>query len=484
MLVLLLLLGLNLGGLRERLWRGFGSGRIQSIAVLPFVNASTDGNVEYLSDGITEGIINSLAQLSNVRVKSRSVVFIYKGQQSDPQKIGRDLDVEAVLLGRVTQRGETLNIQVDLVNVGDGSQMWGAQYNRKLSDLVVVQEAIVRDIYENLRPKLTVEEKQRLTKHYTENAEAYQLYLRGLYYWNRSTEDGLKKAANYFREAAQKDPNYALAYAGLADTYTLLGDSGYLPPRDAWLRAKSAASEALRVDDRLAEAHTSLALVKEHYDWDWAGAEQEFRRAIELNPNSVAAHHWYGDYLLKMGRFEEAGRELRRAQELEPMSLLINTTLGKLYYFTRQYDEAIKQLRKTLDMDSNYVPAQRALEAAYAQAGMYKEAVAERQRVMTLAGNPELAASIGQDYAVSGYKGVLESWLEGLKELSKRGYVPAYTLAQGYAQLGDRQQAIQWLQRAHEERDSRLVFLKVDPVFDPMRSEPKFRELMHRLGFS
>jgi tetratricopeptide (TPR) repeat protein len=227
-----------------------------------------------------------------------------------------------------------------------------------------------------------------------------------------------------------------------------------------------------------------LALVKEHYDWDWAGAEQEFRRAIELNPNSVAAHHWYGDYLLKMGRFEEAGRELRRAQELEPMSLLINTTLGKLYYFTRQYDEAIKQLRKTLDMDSNYVPAQRALEAAYAQAGMYKEAVAERQRVMTLAGNPELAASIGQDYAVSGYKGVLESWLEGLKELSKRGYVPAYTLAQGYAQLGDRQQAIQWLQRAHEERDSRLVFLKVDPVFDPMRSEPKFRELMHRLGFS
>lgn len=484
LVLLLLLFGFNVGGLRERLWRALGSGRIHSIAVLPFANASTDQNLEYLSDGITEGIINSLAQLSNVRVKSRSTVFAYKGQQSDPQKIGRELDVQAVLLGRVTQRGETLNIQVDLVNVGDGSQIWGAQYNRRLSDLVVVQEAIVRDVYESLRPRLTAEERQRLTRHPTENAEAYQLYLRGLYYWNRWTEEGLKKAAEYFREAVQKDPNYALAYAGLADTYTLLGQAGYLPPTDAWLRAKSAASEALRVDDRLAEAHTSSALVKEHYDWEWAEAEQEFRRAIELNPNSAAAHHWYGDYLLKMGRFEEAGRELRRAQQLDPMSLLINTTLGKFYYFSRQYEQAIEQLRKTLDMDSTFVPARRALEAAYGQSGRYKEAVAERQQAMTLAGNPEFAASIGQEYASLGYKGVLESWLEGLKELSKRGYVPSYTLAQGYARLGDRQQALAWLERAHQERDSGLVFLKVEPAFDQMRSEPQFRDLIHRLGFS
>ncbi|MFB3814036.1 MAG: protein kinase [Terriglobales bacterium] len=479
-LLLVLLIGFTLGGWRDKFFGG-GS-RIESIAVLPFHNASADANTEYLSDGITEAIINSLAQTRNLRVMARSTVFSYKGRDANPQQVGRELGVNAVLLGRIVPRGNLLAIQVDLVNVSDGAELWGKQYNRSFSDLIAVQEEIARDIYESLRPKITGEENERLAKHYTNDPEAYQLYLKGLFHWNKWTEDGFKKAADYFRQAVQKDPKFALANAGLADTYTLLGDLGYLPPADAWQNARAAATEALRLDDSLAEAHTSLALVNEYYDWNWAAAEKEFKRALQINPNLATAHHWYGEFLTKTGRFDEAAAELRKAQELDPMSLMINTTLGWHAFVTHRHDRAIEQLKKTLDMDPSFVPAQRALEAVYAVDGMYEQAMAERQKVLTLAGHPELAAALGEEYAASGYRGVLQSWLDGLKEISKRGYVPPYSMAQACALLDRKQEALAWLEKAYEQRDSKLTTLKVEPAFDELRSDSRLLNLLKKLG--
>ena len=468
---------------RQRLLGGFGSGRIHSIAVLPFVNVSADPNIEYLSDGITDGIISSLSRVPELRVMARTTVFSYKGRELSPQKVGHDLNVDAVLLGRIAQRGDNLTIQTDLVSVADGSELWGEQYNRKVSDLLTVQGDIAKEIYDNLRPKLTGQEITKLAKHETENAEAYQLYLQGLFYWNKWTQDGFKKASDYFNQAVEKDPNYAQAYAGLADTYNFMGDSGYVAPLQAWQNAKSAATQAVKIDDSLPEGHISLALVREDYDWDWSGAENEFKRAIQLNPNSATAHQWYGDFLTKLGRFDDARLELKKAQDLDPLSLLINTTVGRQLYFSRQYEAAIDQLQKALDMDPNFVPAQHAIESAYAQNGMFKEAVAERQKVLTLSGNPDLAAAIGEDYRQSGYPGVLQSWLEGLKEVSKRGYVSPYNIAQIYARLGEKDQALAWLEQAYNQRDSKLTYMKIEPAFDEIRSQPRFQQLLHRLAF-
>ena len=297
---------------------------------------------------------------------ARSTVFSYKGRDINPQKIGQELNVDAVLMGRIAQRGDTLTIQTDLVSVADGSELWGDQYNRKVSDLIAVQGDISKEIYDNLRPRIVGAEESttQVAKHDTENPEAYQLYLQGLFYWNKWTEEGFRKATDYFNQAVEKDPNYAQAYAGLADTYNFLGESGYTAPQQVWQNAKSAAMHAVKLDDALPEAHISLALVRESYDWDWTGAESEFKRAIQLNPNYASGHQWYGDFLTRMGRFDEARVELKKAQDLDPLSLLTNTSLGRQLYFTRQYDAAIQQLKKTLDIDPKFVPAQHAIEAA------------------------------------------------------------------------------------------------------------------------
>ena len=323
LIVVLLALALNFGNLRDRLLGRADSGRIDSIAVLPFVNMSNDAKTEYLSDGITESLINNLSQLPNLAVMSRNTVFRYKGKETDPQRVGHDLGVQAILTGRLVQTGDELLISVSLESLRDRRQIWGEQYNRKLSNLVSVQQELASDIYSRLRPRLARDEKKLLTKPATYNVEANQLYLQGLFYSNKWTEGDFRRAADYFTQAVQKDPRYALSYAGLADTYSLLGDAGYLPPSEAWPKAKAAAMQALAIDDSLAEAHTSLGLVKEHFEWDWAGAEKEFKRGIELNANSATAHHWYGDYLTNMGRFEEGMRETKRAQQLDPLSLLL-----------------------------------------------------------------------------------------------------------------------------------------------------------------
>jgi len=479
--VLLLLFGMNVGNLRDRVFDGTSQSRIESIAVLPFANLGNDPKTEYLSDGITESLINSLSQLPNLAVMSRNTVFRYKGQATDPQKVGRDLHVRAILTGRLIQTGDELLISVNLEDVENSRQLWGEQYNRKLSNLVSVQQEIAGDIYGRLRPRLAGEEKKLLAKRPTENVEAYQLYLQGLFYWNKWTQADFKKAADYFTQAVQKDPRYALSYAGLADTYSLLGDAGYLPPSEAWPKAKAAAMQALDIDDALAEAHTSLGLVREHFEWDWAGAEQEFRRAIELNPNSATAHHWYGAYLANMGRSDQGLRETKKAQELDPLSLIINTSLGWQLYVARHNDQAAEQLRKVLDIDAKFAPARRMLEEVYAQMGKQKEAVAEREKILSLSGSPELAASIEEDFFKAGYKGVLQSWLDGLTEISKHGYVSSYSIAQAYMRIGEKEKAFGWLEKAYEERDSGLVSLAVEPMFDPVRSDPRFRDILRRM---
>jgi tetratricopeptide (TPR) repeat protein len=385
-------------------------------------------------------------------------------------------------MGKIMQRGDTLNIQTDLVRVADGSELWGDQYTRKVSDLVAVQGDISREIYDSLRPKLAGAEAKELVKHDTENSQAYQMYLQGLFYWNKWTQDGFQKSIDFFRQAVEKDPNYAQAYAGLADAYTFMSVSGYVAPLQVWQSAKSAAMQSVKIDDTLPEGHISLALIRENFDWDWAGAEKEFKRAIELNPNSAEAHHWYGDFLTRLGRFEEARLELKKAQALDPLSLLINTSVGDQLYFARQYPGAIEQFKKALDMDPNFVPAQHAIELAYAQNGMYREAVAERQKVLTLSGSPDLAAAIGEEYRKSGYSGVLQSWLEGLNEVSKRGYVSSYNMAQIHARLGDKPQTLAMLDRAYGARDGNLTYLKIDPVFDDFRADPQYQALSRKMA--
>jgi TolB-like protein/Tfp pilus assembly protein PilF len=444
------------------------------------VNA--DPNIEYLTDGVTDGIIGSLSRVPELRVMARSTVFSYKGKEISPQKVGQELNVDTVLLGRIAQHGDTLMIQTDLVNVADGSELWGEQYSRKITDLISVQEDIAKEICDNLRPRLTGQESRQLAKRYTESADAYQSYLQGIYYRNKWTEVGFQRAIDHFKHAVEKDPSYALAYAGLADSYNLLGASGYVAPKSVWLSAKSTAMQALRIDDQLPEAHISLALVRENYDWDWAGTETEFRRAIQLDGNSAVAHYWYGDFLTRMGRLEEAKLELRKAQELDPLSLLTNTSVGRQLYFARQYEAAIQQLKKTLDMDATFVPAQNGIEDAYVQSGMYQEAVGEQQRVLAVSGNPDFAAAVGESYRRSGYAGVLQFILGGLQEESKRGYTPPYNIAQIYARLGDRDQSLAWLERAYNDRDSKLTYLKVDPAFDELNSDPRFHQLLQRLA--
>ena len=470
--------------MRNRLFGRGGSGRIESIAVLPFVNVSKDSKTEYLSDGITESLINSLSQLPSLSVSSRNTVFRYKDQAADPQRVGQELGVRAILTGRLVQSGDNLLISVNLEDVQAKRQLWGEQYNRKLSNLVSVQEEIASDIYGRLRPKLDGEEMKRVSKRPTEDAEAYQFYLQGLFYWNKWTEADFKKAGEYFTQAVHKDPRYGLAYAGVADTYSMLGHAGYLPPAEAWPTAKVAAMQALNIDETLGEAHTSLALVKEHYEWDWLGAEKEFKRAIELNPNSANAHLWYGDFLANTGRLPEGMLEIKRAQGLDPLSLIVNTNLGWQYYLSHDYDQAVEQLRRVLDIDPKFVSARRMLEGVYAKMGKQKEAFFEREKLISISGNPELAGSVEEDFSKSGYKGVLRSWLDGMTELSKHSYVSSFEIAMIHARMDEKEQTLDWLEKAFDEHDSGLVSLAVDPLFDSVRSDPRFQAMLKRLKLS
>jgi tetratricopeptide (TPR) repeat protein len=411
---------------------------------------------------------------------ARSTMFSYKGHEVSVSAVGKALRASTVVIGRLSARGDTVKIETEMLNVSNGSLIGDERYRRKVSEIGTIEEDIASAISHQLGLKLTSEEKRQLTKHYTENSGAYQLYLQGLYNWNMRTEDGFKKAMDYFNQAVARDPNYALAYASLADAYVFSGVSGRVAPKQVWQEAKSAAVQALKIDNMLPEAHISLALVLECYDWDWPGAEIEFKRAIQLNRNSATAHHWYGDFLTRLGRFEEAKAELRKAQGFDPLSPLVNTSIGQQLYFARDYRPAIEQLKKTLDSDPHFVPAQHTLETVYFQNDMYGDAVSLRQEVLKRSGNPDLAAEIGKDYNKSGYLGVLQGWLEGLKTVSKRGYVSSYDFAEVYARLEDKDHTIAALEQALKDRDSKLSYMKVEPAFDEIRSDPRFQELLRQ----
>ncbi len=462
-----------------------GDEAINSLAVLPFVNASADPEVEYLSDGLAESLINNLSRLPNVKVMSRNASFRYKGREVDARDVGRELGVRAVLTGRVVERGDDLSISVELVDARDNSHIWGEQYNRKLSDLLAVQGEISRETAERLRVRLTGEEERQVARHYTENTEAYQLYLKGRFYFNKRTEEALQKAIVYFEQAAQKDPSYALAYAGLADANMYVLRLGFQrePPQGAYLRAKDAATKALGIDEKLAEAHTSLAIVKMEYEWDWAGAEREFKRAIELNPNSDEAHHQYSHYLTAVGRTRESLDESLHALELNPLSLNLNAHLGWHYLMARQYDQSIAQCRKTFEMDPNYPPAHEFFAKAYEQTGMYGEAISEFQKARDLSGeSSNLAAGLGHAYALSGRREEALKILDELKGSSKEGYISSYDIALIHLGLGQKDQAFEWLEKAYVEHSESLRYLKADPRHDSLRPDPRFADLLRRVG--
>jgi serine/threonine protein kinase/tetratricopeptide (TPR) repeat protein len=456
---------------------------IDSLAVLPFANVGGDPNKEYLSDGITENLINNLSQLPQLRVTARTLAFRYKGPQVDLQKAGRDLRVRAVLTGRVAERDGALNIQADLVNVDDGSQLWGRQYNRRFTDILTLQEEIAREVSEKLGLKRTVEQQKRLAKRSTENTEAYQAYLKGRYYWNRRTEQTLKRAAEYFQQAIEKDPGYALAYAGLADCYAVYTIFQVEPPRETGPKAHAAATKTLEIDNTLAEAHASLALTKAQYEWDWSGAEREFQRSIDLDPNYPTAHQWYGFYLGATGRAEPAIASIKRAQQLDPLSLIISTTIGFELHLARRYDEAIEQIRKALEMDPSFAVGHWYLGMSYEQKARHGEAIAELQKAFEFSGgNPTELGALGHAYALSGNRQKARQALADLQGLTKRRYVSPFDTALIYTGLGEKELAFQWLEKAFEDRSWGMVLLKVDPRFDRLRPDPRFGGLLRRMG--
>jgi Tfp pilus assembly protein PilF len=412
-----------------------------------------------------------------LKVMSRESAFRYKGKETDARTVGRELGVRAVFEGRVSQRDGNVAISAELIDARDNSHIWGQQYNRRTSDIFVLQEEIAKEITTTLRLRLTGDDEKRLAKRYTENAEAYELYLKGRYWWNKRTDEGFKKGIDQFQQAIEKDPTYALAYAGLADCYSFEATYGFVPPKEAYPKAKEAALRALEIDDQLANVHTSLAWINTEYDWDRSGAEREFRRAIELNPTDADAHRLYGEALRSLGRFDEAVAEFKRAVALDPTSLLNNRSLGAAYHSARRYDEAIEQYRKTLEMDPNFRLVRANLGSAYLQKGMYNEGIAEFEKAGAV-------SRLGYAYAVAGRRAAAQKVLDQVIETSKQKYVPTERIALIYTGLGEKDKAFEWLEKGYEERaiGGPPVGIKVEPEFDPLRSDPRFQDLLRRMN--
>src|SRR6476659_2709001 len=458
----------------------------KSIAVLPFENASNDANSEYLSEGISEALINSLSELRQLRVIARPTAFHYKEKDVDPRQVGRELGVTAVLTGKVRQMQDALNVQVDLVDPVTGAEIWGAGYDRKLTDLVAIKQAIAQEVTAKLKLKLSSEEQRRLVKRDSTNAEAYQSYLRGRYFWNKRTSDGIKQAIEYFQQSIERDPNFALGYVGLADSYIGLTFYNFAAPHEAMPKAKESAIKALALDNTLAEAHASLAHILINYDWTSSAAEKEFKRSIELTPDYATGHQWYAiHYLTATGRFEEAVQEMKKALELEPASLVMNTFMGATLYYAGRYDEAIEQCRRTIEMDPNFAVAHWHLGLAYEQKGMFDAAIEEFQKAVSLSGgSPLMKAALGHAYAKSQKKDEANKILGELNELSKQEYVSSYEVATIYVALGDNEQAFQLLEKAYAEHSFHLVRLNVSPHFKAISSDPRFQDLVHSVGLS
>ena len=455
---------------------------IESIAVMPFVNQDNNANADWVSDGLTESIINNLTQLPNLKVIARSSVFRYKGKEVDPLAVGKELGVRAVLTGRVRQRDDTMLISAELVDIRDNKQLWGEKYERKLSDMLSVQRDIAREITNNLRPTLSGVEATRAAKQHTANAEAYELYLKGRFYWNKRTEADFRRAITFFEQAIERDPKYALAYSGLADTYALLSVYSTDTPRELMPKAKEAALKALALDDSLAEAHASLGQIVSYYDYDFVTAEREYRRAIELNPNYPPAHQWLAEQLSSLRRFDEAILEVRRALELDPLSLITNRVYADILVDAHRYDEAFEQYHKTLELDPNFSSAHFFLARAYEAKGMYDEAVREYSGAAAVnLVPPDALAKMNDAYHKSGWKAYVQTALEETVIRGNRK-TPPFVVATYYARLGDKEQTYAWLQKSMEERDFRMTVLAVSFEFDGFRSDPRFQAYVRKVG--
>jgi serine/threonine-protein kinase len=459
---------------------------INSLAVLPFITTGSDSSAGYLSDGITECIINNLSRLPRLRVMARSTVFRYQGRMADPLAVGRELNVRAVLTGRVMLVENRIVVRTELVDADDGTQLWSGQYSHPLADVFVIEEEISRGISEQLRLKLTGEEKKRIVRRYTDNSDAYQAYLKGRFYWNQRTPQSLKKAIEAFEQAIAFDPNYALAFAGLADAYSVLGIYSAVSPRVAMARAKAMALRAIEIDESLAEAHTALAGAHVWFEWDWQAAEGEFKRAIELNPASAFARHWYASvYLTATEQFDEALHQELQARELEPLSLVINTHLGWICYHARRTDEAIAYYRQALELDANFVPAHFYLGLALAQQEQFEAALAELRLALELSGRGAMIiGGLGYVCAQAGRHDEALTLLDELHSASSQKYIAPFYPAMIYLGLGETDQTFEWLDKSYDERFCWLVWLRTEPMYDDLRTDPRFADLARRVGLA
>ena len=458
--------------------------QIKSIAVLPFKPLVTESRDESLEMGMADTLIARLSNIRDINVRPISSVRKYAGLEQDALVAGREQKVDAVVDGQIQKSGEKIRVTVRLVRVQDGAPLWASRFDEKMTDIFAVQDSISERVAAVLALRLTGEERERLAKSYTDNTEAYQLYLLGRYHVNRLTDDGLLKSLDYFQQAIEKDPNFALAHAGLAGAYNALGGFNVRPPKEVYPKARSAALTALNLDHLLAQAHTELAMVNLTFDWDWAGAEREFKRAIEINPRDSDAHYYYSYYLAFMGQFDNAISETKKAQELDPVSLVKLTGLAQVLLMARRYDEALGECRRALEMDPNLGFAHWLLGLTYIYKGSYEPAILALQKSIPLSGDsPDESASLAHAYALSGRRAEARKILEELKQQAKSKYISPGTIADVYGALGDKDQAFALFDKAYEERDNMVILLKVEPIFDPLRSDPRFANLLRRVGF-
>jgi TolB-like protein/DNA-binding winged helix-turn-helix (wHTH) protein/Tfp pilus assembly protein PilF len=479
---LALLFALDVGKLRTRLLGSAVPVRIQSVAVLPLENLSHDPEEEYFADGLTEELITSLGKIRALHVTSRTSVMRYKRTNESLPQVARELNVDGIVEGTVQRSGDRVRITAQLIHAPTDHHLWSESYDRELKDVLAVQDEVARAIANEIKITLTPQEQMSLTAVRSVNPRAYEAYLKGRYYWNKRTAEGIKKASDYFQQAINQQPDYGIAYSGLADCNSGLAWHGFVSPTEALPRAKAAALKAIEIDPTSGEAHASLALVLSHQR-NWAVAENEFMRALQLNPRYANAHHWYGDYLSIVGRQEEALVEAKRAFELDPLSPMINTWLGLRYYHARRYDEAIEQGRKILEFDPSFAPAHLLLGQAYVQKGLHAQAISELQSATSLSGeSPIYMAQVGVAYAAAGRNAEALSVIDQLQKVARQSYVSSYGLAQIYAALGDKQHAMKWLQSAYDERAVWMAYLKVDPVLDSVRSERRFQDLVRQMG--
>ena len=489
---------------RIREERGSGVEAFRSLAILPLAVEGNQQRLNYISEGIVESLINSLSRLPNLKVMARSTVFGYRANHKDPQVVGEELRVEAVLTGRISQVNDSMIVSVELVDARDGSQVWGARYRRRTSELFALQEDVANELALNLRPKLTGIAVSPQWRGQTGDSEAYRLYLKGRYFFNNQRSvQGIKKAITFFRRAIKKDANLASAYSGLTDCYITISMYGLAPPKTVMPKAKAAALQALKLDDSLGEAHASLATIKANYDWDWGAAKAQYQRALELNPNLAHARHAYANYLAKVGQTDEAIAELEKARALDPLSLNVNVGLAKMYYLAGRYDEGLRQCIETLEIDPDFAPANGVAGMIRMKQGLYEEAIAEikrlisfssggyeldegderpRKRVVFPGSDPEAVALLGHVYAVSGKVSAARKILNSLIGMSKARYVEPHAVALVYAGLGDKEGAFDWLEKAFKDRSTTLTYIKVWPEFDSLRPEPRYADLVRRMG--